>query len=849
MKVLITLFICLLFSSILSAQVKVTGTVVDTDKNPLEGVIIQAKDASTKKMVAFTQSDGKGNFRLNLPTSSYLECAYLGFKKKVIHNITSGPLHIVMEPDSLTLKEVKVKADRVKVNGDTLNYTVGAFANKNDKSIGDVLARIPGFDVNKKNGQISYEGKSISHFYIEGMDMLGNKYGTATGSLPQQDVGTVQVMQHHQPIRVLEDFTFSEDVAVNLKMKKDAKSHWVNSMDAGMGFRGNHFLWDFSGLAMRLKDDFQTMLTYKTNNVGKNISRETEDLFKLDELNDDPTAYIRLAPPTTPYLDKLRTLFNTSHAVSINTLKRLSSSSQTGLQIIYTHEDEKAEGMSRTEYLRQDGNRIVVSNKDFHDKDNKLYTQWKYEKNGERQYLKNTLIGNFSWDDQRLAETWTWQHLQQTRLPVYHLKDNLYIIRRYGKKLLSFYSNNSMVSAPQYLLVDSLRQNVHQQSYTTDDYIRGSLKIGEAVLSFRTGINAQLHRIRSRLYGLPDSIGTMHGENCFGYFKLYAEPDFEYSSSDFNVSLEMPLCYLYEKYSEDKGVREFVPEPLLRIRWQVTPCLRFSLQGGQTTEPLDAGRFHPSLILQDYEYINRGYSGYQHQRSNNLSANILYQDAIHGTHALIMISRSLITDPYSSTRDFIGNYIIQSATDQQSKSRNWSAITFFSKGFDFLHGIVNLRGNYNCSNTSLIEDGVSHAYQSNFLSLQSSLDLSFYQDMHLTYSVTFSRNRMESESLSSNTTINNWHHDWTLTVPFKMIAFDLQAEYDHNQLLTRQYKDFFLVDAGIKYDIKHIGWELDFRNIFNKKTYSYVLNEDLIHSCSMNRIRGREIMISASFHL
>jgi hypothetical protein len=143
MKVLITLFICLLFPSILSAQVKVTGTVVDTDKNPLEGVIIQAKDASTKKMVAFTQSDGKGNFRLNLPTSSYLECAYLGFKKKVIHNITSSPLHIVMEPDSFTLKEVKVKADRVKVNGDTLNYTVGAFANKNDKSIGDVLARIP----------------------------------------------------------------------------------------------------------------------------------------------------------------------------------------------------------------------------------------------------------------------------------------------------------------------------------------------------------------------------------------------------------------------------------------------------------------------------------------------------------------------------------------------------------------------------------------------------------------------------------------------------------------------------------------------------------------------------------
>lgn len=849
MKKLMTLFICLLFPSILPAQIKVTGTVVDMDKNPLEGVIIQAKDASTKKMVTFTRSDDKGNFLLNLPANSYLECAYLGFKKKVIHNVTSSPLHIVMEPDNFTLKEVKVKADRVRINGDTLNYTVGAFASKNDKSIGDVLARIPGFDVNKKNGQISYEGKSISNFYIEGLDMLGNKYGTATGSLPQQDVGTVQVMQHHQPIRVLEDFTFSDNVAINLKMKKDAKSHWVNSIDAGTGFRDDHLLWNFSGLAMRLKDDFQTMLTYKTNNVGKNIDRETEDLFNFDKLNDDPTAYIQLAPPTTPSLDESRTLFNTSHAVSLNALKLLSPSSQTGLQIIYAHEDEKAEGMAQTEYLRQDGNRTIVSDKDFHDKNNELYTQWKYEKNGEKQYLKNVLIGDFSWVNQRLAETRTWQHLQQDRLPVYHLKDNLYIIRRYGKKLLSFYSNNSIVSTPQSLLVDSLRQDVHQQNYTTDDYIRGSLKIGEVVLSFRTGINAQLHRIQSSLYGLSDSMGIQNGKDHFGSVKLYAKPDFEYSSSDFNVSLEMPLSYLYEKYSEDKGVHKLVPEPLIRIRWQTTPRLRLSIQGGLTSEPLDVGRFHPSLILQDYEYINRGYSGYRHQRSKNLSANILYQDAIHGTHALITVNRSFATDPYSSTRDFTGNYIILSASGQQSRSRNWNAIAFFSKGFNVLHGVFNLRGNYNHSNTSLIEDGVSHAYQSNFLSLQSSLDLSFYQDMHLTYSVTCSRNRMESKSLSSNNTISNWDHDWTLTVPIKIITFDLQAEYDHNQLLAKQYKDFFLADVGIKYEMKHIRWELNFRNILNKKTYSYVLNEDLIHSYLTNRIRGREIMLSASFHL
>ena len=84
MEKLLLLIICLLFPAILPAQVKVTGTVVDMDKNPLDGVIIQAKDVSTKKMVAFIRCDNKNNFLNNLPANGYLECAYLGLKKKII---------------------------------------------------------------------------------------------------------------------------------------------------------------------------------------------------------------------------------------------------------------------------------------------------------------------------------------------------------------------------------------------------------------------------------------------------------------------------------------------------------------------------------------------------------------------------------------------------------------------------------------------------------------------------------------------------------------------------------------------------------------------------------------------
>ena len=195
----IIILILIFFPKTIYAQINISGDVVDADNVALDGVIVQSKDQITKKMANFTKTDDKGHFSIKVSSGQYLEFSLLGFKKEVVDNLSKTIVHIVMHEDNIVLKEVNVKADKVRQHGDTLNYTVGAFANKNDRSIGDVLARIPGFDVDKVSGSVSYEGKPISKFYIEGVDMLGQKYGVATNTIPQVDVGTVEVMRNHQP--------------------------------------------------------------------------------------------------------------------------------------------------------------------------------------------------------------------------------------------------------------------------------------------------------------------------------------------------------------------------------------------------------------------------------------------------------------------------------------------------------------------------------------------------------------------------------------------------------------------------------------------------------------------------
>jgi len=757
----------------------------------------------------------------------------------------------------------------VREHGDTLTYNVATFSDQNDRNIGDVLSRIPGFEVNKQNGQIKYEGKPISKFYIEGLDMLGDKYGVATNSLPQADVGSVQVMRNHQPIRVLEDFTYTDEAAVNIRMKEGAKNHWVTSFNGGVGISHRTGLWKFEGFGLRLKSDYQTMLTYKTNNMGQDISKETTSLFNFDD-SESSGDYIQLSPPTTPNLAESRTLFNRSHAVTLNTLKRFSESSQMNIQVIYNNNRETAEGERRTEYFLPYGNRIIDNHKDYLQKDNELYALVKYERNSTNQYLKNLLSGDFTWSRLWLNEMGTANHNQFARKPEYDIKDNLYIIRKYGNRLVSFYSNNRIISRPQSLSVDSLHQYVSSQQYGTDTYAMGGVKLGHFSLSLKAGVNAALHRIESDLTGLPDTIGLLADNSCFSFVRLYAQPNLTYKTHDVSVEFSPTIEYIYEYFSglglpSHRGLQI---SPDLSVKWYVTPRLRLLLGGSVSVEPLDANRFYHSLILQDFQYINRGYAGYQHSHTQAIRGGINYNDALKALHTILTVSRTFSASPYTPIRQFVGDYIILSAVEQESKSDSWQANLIASKGINLWNGVVNLRALYLNSDASMLQNGIMTDYNSRMLNIRTGLDFSFWKDMHLRYGLTFNQDRMNGRSSENQPNllgigrvvtdeckakirsmdyvqkIDGWKQDLSIVIPVSPFIIDLRGEYYRNEITSGNYKDFFLADIKASYKSKRLDFTLSLNNLLNRGTYSYVITSDLTSSTSVNHIRGRELVMS-----
>ncbi|MDE5800589.1 MAG: TonB-dependent receptor, partial [Paramuribaculum sp.] len=356
------------------AQVSVTGSVIEKDsREPLAGasVIIKGPDGKIKK---YTTSKADGSFSLSIPTtdSCRLEVTMISFAKQSIplDSITL-PATIEMVPGATILKEVTVKADRIREQGDTITYDVASFAQSQDGSIGDVLGRMPGISV-ESSGKVQYQGKDINRFYIEGSDLLGGKYGIATNGISHDDVGSVEVMENHQPMQVLSGVAFSDQAAINLRLKDKAKATWSVSGSAAGGYSHQPAggLWKEELFAMAAMTGFQNITTIKTNNTGDDLSTQANDFF-ASRRGTDLTRYVGVSLPGVPSLNKERTLFNRSALISTNNLWKFGRG-ELKAQIDYTYNRVTSDASNITTYFLSQANRVVTENRSGVDRSHAL---------------------------------------------------------------------------------------------------------------------------------------------------------------------------------------------------------------------------------------------------------------------------------------------------------------------------------------------------------------------------------------------------------------------------------------------------------------------------------------------
>lgn len=150
-----TPFIILLFLlsfSTIFAQKEITGRVLDAvTHKPVDAIMVTLHPSGLSNILAYTMSTVDGTFTLkfsNMLDSVTISVQAMTIKsqsKTVKSNIEF--VEFLVKENVRELKEVIVKAPKIRQRGDTLDYSVSSFLNETDRSIGDVLKRLPGIQV------------------------------------------------------------------------------------------------------------------------------------------------------------------------------------------------------------------------------------------------------------------------------------------------------------------------------------------------------------------------------------------------------------------------------------------------------------------------------------------------------------------------------------------------------------------------------------------------------------------------------------------------------------------------------------------------------------------------------
>ena len=164
MKLCFLLYSLFLVSS-LSSQTILNGNITDKKTGQaVEAATVSLYALRSNRIIAYTQSGENGEYRILFNgKQDSLTLAVTGFNlKKVVKDIAnkSQTIDFVVGDEMISIKEVIVVAPKINEVGDTLNYNVERFTDETDRTLKDVLGKMPGIQV-LENGMILYMNKPI----------------------------------------------------------------------------------------------------------------------------------------------------------------------------------------------------------------------------------------------------------------------------------------------------------------------------------------------------------------------------------------------------------------------------------------------------------------------------------------------------------------------------------------------------------------------------------------------------------------------------------------------------------------------------------------------------------------
>ncbi len=873
---LIGLF-CQIFSLQLHGQVVVKGRIMDEQGQGISSAnVMIVKNFTKPGILCYALTDDKGNYILkcNIVGDS-LYILVKGFNiapiERKIEN-KSCILDVKAKEKAIEIKEVVVKSRRLWENKDTLNYLVSSFKSAHDANIGDVLKKLPGIRV-AESGRIEYNGMPISKFYIEGMDLLKKRYGIATNNISPDDIATIQVLEHHQSVKALKKIEYSNQAAINLKLKESAKGIFSLVSLLGGGY-SNSWLGEGEVFASYFSRKHQNLVTYKVNNSGKDIEKEIQDYNSSNTIE----ALTRIQEPEVPDIEKSRYYNNQSQVLTANNIIKNKKGNEWNIGVYYFNDIDKKQGYSSISYMMPDGTLNVIDETlSTRMRTNRLMGDGSYEVNTDNVFLQETLKYQFEWQDGRGLAVNEKDINQYADYKMVDVSNKLkWVIK---KDEYSGWRINSIINFknnPQKLTVipclfddlfageeaDQLHQTIRLTHFDTKNSIAmlSAFRIGKIRVNPELLANIDYDRLNSNLTG---SYGTgsdkllenekMENNSTLLNFRTDVAAAISYNSDVFNLSVDLPVIFngkSFKQKLQELSVHRtkclFEPNAQLAFLWgKWELALGYQL----LSYGVGIGQLYDGYILGNYRNLS-SYEpdlsdGVLHYTSFNLNYKNVY--AIFFANISANYSRSSTEVLYGQTFE---NNLSRLVTHKiHTNGDTFRAKIFISKGFDWKKLAMELHGLYANKNYARLRQGQVVRNLSEEVNINGKLHCEPFTFLSMGWNGLWRKGWSRLKSGERFPGVSSLVNQVDCSVAFPYDISLSASYYNYYTDYNSGRKSFSLANLGLQYKWKSTRFYLEWNNIFDVRSYSYTSLNDLDRSYSSYLIRPSSVMFKVSFKI
>lgn len=893
MKKTLSLLFVLCFTVFSFAQKTLSGKIMDDDGQPVPSASVTVEEPGKDAIIAYGISNSKGEYKVTFTSNeSNVDVKVKAFNQKPLVRQVSNETQTVnfsLQSEATEIKEVKLKTKLITKKGDTISYDISEFDSKADRTLSDVLKKIPGIEVNS-TGQILYQGEPISQFTVNGKNLMEGGYGAIVNSLPKDAVQKMEVMENHQPLKILQDKVPSDKAAINIKLKKSVTM--TGRGETGVGL--SPFLWNLKLTPMFFGQKSQWVLNYKTNNNGEAVENERNMLafgnrWEGRRVQASQRNWLGVDKAGTPQVPEKRYLMNNVHYLSANLLTNPFKNKEWELKINsnYTNNTITRESASETVFdaNSQFPNGKVTSERRNKFYDNELKGEVIFSKNAKKGFFKNTTTWNSFWNLDRgfikntdnTVRNENYQMDESFDTPASMFQNSLSTIIPFKEKLVNFMSYVSYQKDKQQLStlyegIDLAQffgsgrnySRLDQNLWLKTGNISHSASVGFSYKKWtftpRVGLDLSFNDMESKLYGDRTLLeNRFRNDITWNELNPYTALELSYKNSGLSLNINMPVNFRSIDYEDhitgvSKELSKTVFEPSVWMMYDFASFWKFSAfanlnydfgdfgsvyNGEMFTSPLSPNVKNSSIP--ENRFITFGPRIEYRNPLNNLFFNVRYgynqtKRNLIGKTSLISGSKSIfqmvdydnITQSQSEAVE-VGKYFPKYKTNL---SLNFSNRDSNSLSLDF--------------NDNLIEN------KSNGQSAGLKFNNTYFSWMSLDYNLSMNWNKNTNLFRNSTNKSSGWNHNLAAYFyPKENHTFGFFWD-DMTSTQSNESKRNKFFDASYQYTWakKKIDFELKWLNIGNNKVFE-TIGYDAVNLSTFRsaiQIRPSQVMFTVKFN-